>query len=127
MQRRIGDQPHCNGTGMPATGDQAAKVTLRRRCRIGVKPLRVIGICELAYLGLAEGVRPGLDGLPCLELGELHAEPNRGTRVSRSAIKPSRASEPAKSIISSAGESPRAAMQRFNVRPPASHADATMG
>lgn len=75
MQRRIGDQPHGNGTGMPATGDQAAKVTLRSRCGIGVKPLRVIGVGELAYFDVTDDVRSSLYGLPDLELGELHSEP----------------------------------------------------
>ena len=100
MQRRIGDQPHCNGTGMPATGDQAAKVTLRSRCGIGVKPLRIIGICELAYLGVTDDVRSSLYGLPDLELGELHSEPCSLGAMS---------------------------MLRLILRPPASHADATMG
>jgi len=43
--------------GMPATGDQAAKATLRGRSGIGMKPLGVVGICELAYLDLADDAR----------------------------------------------------------------------
>ena len=100
MQRRIGDQPHCDRTGMPATGDQATKMTLRSRCGIGVKPLRVIGIGELAYVGITDDVRSSLYGLPDLELGELHSAPCRLRAMS---------------------------ILRLIMRPPASHADATMG
>ena len=111
MQRRIGNQPHGNGTGMPATGDQTAKVALRSCCGIGVKPLRVIGIGKLAYLGFADSVRSSLYGLSNMELGELHSEPNRGACFSRSA----ECRLKAMSILP------------FIMWPPASCADATMG
>ena len=111
MQRRIGNQPHGNGTGMPATGDQTAKVALRSCCGIGVKPLRVIGIGELAYLGFADSVRSCLYGLPDMELGELHSGPNRRACFSRSA-------EFMLKAIS---------MLPFVMRPPATHADVTKG
>ena len=88
MQRSVGDQPHRDRAGVPATRDQPAEAPLQRGLGIGVEPLRIVLTREREDLFLVDDTRAGHDDLAGMELGELHAVSESAERTrSRSARK----------------------------------------
>src|SRR4029078_6152409 len=71
-QHVVVDEPHGHPAGLPAARDEPAPMPARRRCAVGVKPLRVVLAREGDYLLLAHRDRPELDHLAGMKLGELH-------------------------------------------------------